>query len=412
MKFLFPLKAKYKISLEVAKEEGDELTFLKRKHVFISKDQLAIQSHPKHLEKLFEHLKLNKKLAPKKTPGHVLLDEPDRSEELNGVDSKTFRSCVGILLYIGSDYLECQLTIRALSQFMSRPTKHAMMCLCHLAQYLLGCVDHCVVLTYKGHQGMLRYTPEDYTLEVYSDSDWAKHRGSRKSVSSGFLCLFGTVLYSRSRSQKALALSSAEVEISAATGACCDGVLLCRCLCFVLGGGVTVKFTVNMDNSAGRAFLLRSGVGRIRHISVRVLWMQQKVKEQMIQRLTYLFRLCFTRVLADLNVPKTILAHRLQSSALSCICFQKKKQQMNLLFTVGSPSCFAWLGRLQKKNKNKQPNLMFSRIFHTFFRHFPFVIANSLSPADVWPWRATDLPRGAGCTHTSEPVHTSAKFPL
>ena len=277
------LKAKYKISLEVVKEEGDELTFLKRKHVLISKDQLAIQSHPKHLEKLFEHLKLNKKLAPKKTPGHALLDEPDRSEELNGVDSKTFRSCVGILLYIASDYLECQYTIRALSQFMSRPTKHAMMCLRHLAQYLLGCVDHCIILTYKGHHGLLHYTPEDYTLEVYSDSDWAKHRESRKSVSSGFLCLFGNVLYSSSRSQKALALSSAEAEIYAATGACCDGVLLYHCLCFVLGGDVTVKFTVNMDNSAGRAFLLRSGVGRIRHISVRVLWMQQKVKEQMIQ---------------------------------------------------------------------------------------------------------------------------------
>ena len=37
-----------------------------------------------------------------------------------------------------------------------------------------------------------------------------------------------------------------------------------------------------MDNAAGRAFFLRSGVGRIRHISVRVLWMQQRVKEKLL----------------------------------------------------------------------------------------------------------------------------------
>ena len=35
-----------------------------------------------------------------------------------------------------------------------------------------------------------------------------------------------------------------------------------------------------MDNSAGRSFLLRSGVGRIRHVSGHVLWMQQRVKEK------------------------------------------------------------------------------------------------------------------------------------
>ena len=37
---------------------------------------------------------------------------------------------------------------------------------------------------------------------------------------------------------------------------------------------------IKVDNSAGRSFLLRSGVGRIRHISVHVLWMQQRVKEK------------------------------------------------------------------------------------------------------------------------------------
>ena len=43
---------------------------------------------------------------PKKTPGHPLLDEPDNSKELNAQYAKIYRSCIGIHLYISSDYSE------------------------------------------------------------------------------------------------------------------------------------------------------------------------------------------------------------------------------------------------------------------------------------------------------------------
>ena len=74
-------------------------------------------------------------------------------------------------LYISSDYIECQYSIRALSQSMSKPTVNSFACLRHLCMYLLGCIENCLILTYKGHHGLLHYTPEDYRLEVFSDSD-------------------------------------------------------------------------------------------------------------------------------------------------------------------------------------------------------------------------------------------------
>jgi len=37
-----------------------------------------------------------------------------------------------------------------------------------------------------------------------------------------------------------------------------------------------------MRNAAGRSFFHRSGVGRVRHISLRVLWIQTKVKEGLL----------------------------------------------------------------------------------------------------------------------------------
>ena len=104
-----------------------------------------------------------------------MLDEPDNTAKLNAADSSVYRSCIGVLLYISSDYTECQYTIRGLSQSMASPTVQAMACLRHLGQYLLVCIDHATMLKYEAHQGLLHYNPCDYTLEVYSGSDWAKH---------------------------------------------------------------------------------------------------------------------------------------------------------------------------------------------------------------------------------------------
>ena len=273
------LNSKYKISCEIVSKENDELTFLKRKHTLISEDEMAIQSHPKHLERLFDLLCINRRLKPKKTPGHPMLDEPDTTTKLSAGDASVYRSCIGILLYISSDYVECQYTIRGLSQSMSSPSVQAMACLRHLAQYLLGCTEHAMVLKYEAHKGLLHYNPCDYTLEIYSDSDWAKHKQTRRSVSSGYLFLFGCLLYSTSRSQKALALSSAEAEIYSAASATSDAILMYHCLRFAIGDKDDIKVHLAMDNSAARAFLCRVGVGRIRHISLRILWMQEKTKE-------------------------------------------------------------------------------------------------------------------------------------
>ena len=146
-------------------------------------------------------LKLGRGLKPKKTRVHPLLDETDSSDPLDAQQASVY-SCIGVLLSVSSDFVESQYAIRGLSQSMSKPTKQPMECLKYFCIYLLGCTDQCMMLKYESHQGLLHYNPEDYTLEIFSDSDWAKHGTTRRSVSSGYLFLFGNLLYSSSRSQK------------------------------------------------------------------------------------------------------------------------------------------------------------------------------------------------------------------
>ena len=73
-----------------------------------------------------------------------------------------------------------------------------------------------------------------------------------------------------------ISLSSGEAEVYAASSAACDGILIGRLIHFATGQ--TVLFHHLMDSSAARAVLARQGVGRIRHLSCRGLWLQPLVK--------------------------------------------------------------------------------------------------------------------------------------
>eukprot|EP00435_Cladocopium_sp_Y103_P033420 s995_g8.t1 len=74
-------------------------------------------------------------------------------------------------------------------------------------------------------------------------------------------------------------MSSAEAEIYFAASATSDAVLMYHCIKFAVGEDTKVEVHLSTDNSAGRSFFGRTGVGRIRHISLMVLWVQSKIKE-------------------------------------------------------------------------------------------------------------------------------------
>ena len=112
-------------------------------------------------------------------------------------------------------------------------------------------------------------------LEVFCDSDWASNKRTRKSVSSCCMMLHGCKFCGRT--QRTIAFSSGEAETYAATSGGCDAVLLRECLLFLFpSGGLEVRLFI--DSSACRSILQRQGVGKVRHLSTRCLWMQQFCK--------------------------------------------------------------------------------------------------------------------------------------
>ena len=276
------LKEKYKISLRTVENVGDSLTFLKRKHVLRGSDQLLLMPSQKHFERLFELLHLDETVAVKKTPYMPQLDDIDNTAELNPQDSSTFRSGIGLLLYLAVDLMECQCVIRALASKMAKPTQLAMAGLRYLAKYLLGVRHHGLMIFKKqNNEGLMGVRldagDQGIVLESFSDSNWASCKSTRKSVSASLICVAGNVLFSSSRTQRVVALSSGEAELLSAASSLCDALFIREILEF-LGYG-KVKIFHHIDASAAKSMLERAGVGKVRHLSCRILWAQQLIKQ-------------------------------------------------------------------------------------------------------------------------------------
>ena len=221
-------------------ERPGVLYYLKRQISFDS-EGVEISVNPKDIPKLTSLLKLQDKRA-RTIPTHSTLDvcSPDSVKEeemLSKEEAKIFRSALGICVYISQERADVQFAVRMLASFMSNPTKNSMNALKKLASYLQWTGDMCM----RFERATLRSNvfgrwhhvtnegqrlKRSYNIELFSDSDWATSKVSRKSTSAGLIFLNGHCIHSHSRAQASIALSSMEAEVLAATGLLAEGVCI------------------------------------------------------------------------------------------------------------------------------------------------------------------------------------------
>ena len=116
----------------------------------------------------------------------------------------------------------------------------------------------------------------------YSDSDWAGDRETGKSTSGGLVMLGSHLIKSWSRTQDSVTLSSAEAEL-VALGKLAMEVLGVRTMTAEWGmtnGSSASKLFA--DASAALSIAKRQGAGKLRHINVKTLWLQEKTVQQVL----------------------------------------------------------------------------------------------------------------------------------
>ena len=127
-------------------------------------------------------------------------------------------------------------------------------------------------------------TPREMT--IYSDTDWAGCPLTRKST-SGTLVMHGRhIIFTQSSTQAPIALSSGEAEFYGCVKAA-SRALGVRQLAFDMGvfgaDGNPLPIRLYTDSSSAMGTACKRGAGKIRHIEIGSLWLQQVVADKKIQ---------------------------------------------------------------------------------------------------------------------------------
>ncbi|MDA8582761.1 reverse transcriptase domain-containing protein [bacterium] len=230
------------------------------------------ETDQRHAELLVEAFDLQE-ARPVCTPGEDLKSwevEVD-SAELNEADSSSFRKLVARANYLALDRADIQFAVKDLCRAMSKPRVGDMKKLKRLARYLLG--KPRMIQQYEW-QGVVQ------EVEVFGDSDWAGCKDSGKSTSGGAIFLGSHVIKTWSRSQKTVALSSGEAELIAMVKATAEGLGI---LSLAQDWKLDKTLIVLADSTAALGIVKRKGAGKLRHINVGMLWIQNLQEEEKIR---------------------------------------------------------------------------------------------------------------------------------
>ena len=278
-------------------EEGcvKEVKILNRCIRWTSKG-LEYEADPRHAKAIIEALGLQG-ANPLSIPGAVNEEQEkdkDSSSESTKMGDKEFRAIAARLNYLSMDRPDLQYISRCISRSMCAPTAKAIKMLKRVGRYLVGAPRMVQLFPWsKKKEGIV----------TYGDSNWAGDKDSAKSTSGGAMHWDGHCIKTWSSTQQVIALSSGEAELYATTKAASETVGM---ISILKDFGMETTAVVLCDSSAAIGICSRQGVGRVRHVNVRYLWMQQRLAEKEFE----LKKVDGKRNVADLmtkNLPKADL---------------------------------------------------------------------------------------------------------
>ena len=238
-------------------------------HINDELNRVEVEADKKHAEIVVKELGLQKAKAVSTPRVKLSVEQTEAREQTPLLDAERatlYRSCAMRCKYLDQDRLDIAECVKALSQHMSVPREGHLVELKRLGRYLLGQPTHRTV-----------YEPQeiaDAKTNVWTDSDWAGEPVSRKSTSGIIVARGKHILRHLSTLQSIQALSSAEAEYYALTKGSAYGLGM---EAYFVDLGIKAPVVVHTDSSSGKAFSERRGLGRLRHVQTRYLWLQDRI---------------------------------------------------------------------------------------------------------------------------------------
>ena len=276
-------------------EEGMERSVrILGQHVTYTDDGLSYEADPVHAEISIQALGLDgarsvatpcsAESASGETGGAVrarrlLEDEVCRADgvedpELDDERRVIYVSITARLNYLSQDRPDIQYAVKELTRRSSSPSESDWVRLKRVGRYLID--NRRLVLRFP-------WAPLCKEVQVFADANFAGCARTRKSTSGGAARWGQAALKTWSKTQATIALSTGESELAAVVRAATEGLGLKSVLSDF---GYLVTVIIHSDATAAIGMVQRRGLGKVRHLAVADLWIQQKIglKEIYIQK--------------------------------------------------------------------------------------------------------------------------------
>ena len=227
-------------------------------------DGWEYEADPRHAEIIVREMRLegaNGAKSPGEEPRAWSAD--DDRVQLSQADARAYRGMAARANYLAQDRGDIAFAAKECCRGMANPTKGDARAMRRLARYLLTAPR--VVWRFK-------FQHQPPSLRVFSDSDWAGCRRTARSTSGGVIMLGEHCIRGYSVTQKHVTLSSAEAELMALVKATSEAIGLCQ-----LAEAWNIRLTADVfvDSSAALAIVHRKGNGKLRHVRIGHLWVQE-----------------------------------------------------------------------------------------------------------------------------------------
>ena len=236
------------------------------------------------------------------TPGEETKPWQEESDavELEPKQATEYRGLAARINYLALDRADLQFPTKQACQGMARPTTGDWRALKRIARYIAG--KSRLVIKYNAQEN-----PK--FVDAYSDSDWAGDRRTGRSTSGGALRIGAHLIKTWSSTQRNITLSSGEAELIAAVKAASEGLGIVNLLS---EWGQQCRVRVWVDSSAAIGVAHRRGSGKMRHVRLGHLWIQQKVEDKELD----------VRKVAGANNPADLLTKNLNGRKIDDIMSQ------------------------------------------------------------------------------------------
>ena len=252
----------------IGPEDNQHMTLLNRIVTYHKDGSVSFEADPRHAEMIIRQLGLEGSKGIS-TPGEKkkLSDVVATSglPPMNAERTTLFRSLVMRAQFLGQDRADIAESVKSLTRKMKSPTEADFKDLKRLGRYLIG--KPRVVNMFEAQR-------DSKVIKVFCDSDHAGCLLTRRSTTGLVLTIGRHTIKTTSNLQSTIALSSGESEFYALVRACAFGLSV---QALYRDWGLEMDLVVASDSSAARGTASRRGLGKLRHVQTRYLWIQERV---------------------------------------------------------------------------------------------------------------------------------------